>query len=523
MDALAEFMEARASGNGVDETKGVLLFWHTHRPSRIREEVAVAADDSDEEIPPLPEDLEDVFLGELAELERGCRIPYVPDSEESNDFEAVSRYVHVGAASALRHLKRDGFNDYVRQTLEEVRKILHRRGISYDFRPFDYMELESSETISLYGVKALILCALSHIRYMDTMYEEAFRMAVDAFTTSLKVDDALHHDEEYLKELLMEGWLGEEEELEEEIERDLEVRREILMEESLPIPEPQFIVDAFEGLKRQAKSEDWRVVVRHCDLLAGTTSVEVKGSRVLVAEETDDSWREYHNPGWQEKVRAIFGNDGRNELWNVYWHHAKGWAEAQLGQNELRDLWRQQERDASEKRLNRYFFGETWRNIPEKARECLVNVDQLWFTEAKGAAIDAVLNDLQVAAETMCHASIWEPLRQAKGDRELLEFKKRDTVLSENYRSPTLSDYSWVCGRPFFKAFVQGLGLNEDEQKFLTADLGGDLDFLRRGRDVAQHDPNWRVRREDVERLVRLFLGNLAPEAFALLATAGAQ
>ena len=295
------------------------------------------------------------------------------------------------------------------------------------------------------------------------------------------------------------------------------------MEESLPIPEPQFIVDAFEGLKRQAKSEDWRVVVRHCDLLAGTTSVEVKGSRVLVAEETDDSWREYHNPGWQEKVRAIFGNDGRNELWDVYWHRAEGWATAQLGQNELRDFLRQQKQEDSEKRLVRYFFGDAWGKIPEKARERLVNVDQLCFTEAKGAAIDAVLNDLQVAAETMCHASIWEPLRQAKGDRELLEFKKRDTVLSENYRSPTLSDYSWVCGRPFFKAFVQGLGLNEDEQKFLTADLGGDLDFLRRGRDVAQHDPNWRVRREDVERLVRLFLGNLAPEAFALLATAGAQ
>ena len=128
---------------------------------------------------------------------------------------------------------------------------------------------------------------------------------------------------------------------------------------------------------------------------------------------------------------------------------------------------------------------------------------------------------MQVAAETMCHASIWEPLRQAKGDRELLEFKKRDTVLGENYRSPTLSDYSWVCGRPFFKAFVQGLGLNEDEQKFLTADLGGDLDFLRRGRDVAQHDPNWRVRREIVERLVRLFLGIGRPGVLRRLAEVG--
>ena len=520
LDALAEFMETRASGNGVVELKLAKLFWHTHKPSSIVE-VAVIADDSDEEFSNLPQDLENAFLEELAQLEREYRIPYVPDSEDPIDVQAASRYVHVSAASALRHLKRDGFNDYVRQTLEEVRKILHRRGISYDFRPFDYMELESSETKSLYGVRALILCALSHIRYMDTMYEEAFRMAVDAFTTSLKVDDALHHDEEYLKELLMEGWLGEEEELEEEIERDLEVRREILMEESLPIPEPQFIVDAFEGLKRQAKSEDWRVVVRHCDLLAGTTSVEVKGSRVLVAEETDDSWREYHNPGWQEKVRAIFGNDGRNELWDVYWHHAQGWAEAQLGQNELRDFLRQQERDASGKRLIRYFFGETWRTIPEKARERLVNVDQIWFSEARGAAIDAVLNDLQVAAETSCHAFIWEPLRQAKGGMELLDFKKRDTDLNKKGFSPTLSDYSWVCRQPFFKGFVQGHGVSESEQLFLVSDLLPALNKLRRARDSAQHSPEKQMRRDEVEPFVRLFLGIGRPGVLRRLAEVG--
>ena len=343
-------------------------------------------------------------------------------------------------------------------------------------------------------------------------------MAVDAFTTSLKVDDALPHDEEYLKEFLMEDWLGEEEELEEEIERDLEVRREILMEESLPIPEPQFIVDAFEGLKRQAKSEDWRVVVRHCDLLAGTTSVEVKGSRVLVAEETDESWREYHNPGWQEKVRAILGNDGKNELWDVYWHHAKGWAEAQLGQNDLRDFLRQQERDASEKRLSRYFFGETWRNIPEKAREHMVNVDVLWFSEARGAAIDAVLNDLQVAAETSCHAFIWEPLRQAEGGRELQE---RDAYLREKGLSPTLSDYISVCQQQFFKAFVQGQGVSESEQLFLISDLPPALNKLRRARDSAQHSPEKQMRRDEVEPFVRLFLGIGQPGVLRRLAEVG--
>ena len=107
----------------------------------------------------------------------------------------------------------------------------------------------------------------------------------------------------------------------------------------------------------------------------------------------------------------------------------------------------------------------------------------------------------------MCYSYVWEPLRRAMGRQELLEFKRRDNDLNQNYRSPTLSDYSWVCKQGFFKTFVQGFGLEEQEQVFLTTDLGGDLDFLNRGRNPAQHNPNVQWRREDVERLMKLFLG----------------
>ncbi len=121
----------------------------------------------------------------------------------------------------------------------------------------------------------------------------------------------------------------------------------------------------------------------------------------------------------------------------------------------------------------------------------------------------------------MCYGFIWEPLRKAEGDQELLRFVERDNELNKNYRFPTLSDYSWVCGQRFFKAFVQGLGLSEEEQLFLTSDLESALDFLRRGRDVAQHDPNTRLRREDVERLIKLFLGIGQPGMLRRLAEIG--
>ena len=210
-------------------------------------------------------------------------------------------------------------------------------------------------------------------------------------------------------------------------------------------------------------------------------------------------------------------------MWSEYWRRAEGWSSAQLSQNEYRELRRQDEKDASLNRLTRYFFGETWGNIPDRAREHLVNVDHLWFTNARGAAIDAVLNDLQVAAETMCYDFIWEPLQKAEGGKDILEFRKADTELREKRFSPTLSNYGWVCRQSFFKSFVQGIGLDEEEQLFLTSDLTRALDSLRGKRDIAQHDPDpsRRVRREDVERLVKMFLGIGQPGVLRRLAEIG--
>ena len=170
-----------------------------------------------------------------------------------------------------------------------------------------------------------------------------------------------------------------------------------------------------------------------------------------------------------------------------------------MSPSEYRELRRQDEEDASLKRLVKYFFGETWGNIPERAREHLVNADHIWFANARGVVIDAVLNDLQVAVETICYAYIWETLRTSRGGHDVLEFKKRDDYLVQHYRFPTLSDYSWICRQGFFKTFVQSLALEEEEQAFLTSQLESDLSFLRRARDVAQHDPSSRLRREDVE------------------------
>ena len=396
-------------------------------------------------------------------------------------------------------------------TLNEVWRfltILEKEG--YIERVFGYSEekLPPWESVSLHGVASLVLGEIFHIKYRNGEYKEALTVALDVLWDRGCVEEASSYggpiSPAEMRRIIIEV-VGEashpsndapDAEKEKRYEKELEVYETIQMCWSWQGPTPQQVVDCFEALKWQDKSDNWHLVARQCTRLARTI---------------DEDLREL----------SVFDGNRQEISWYGYWCVAEGWASAQMGQNELRDFWRQQERDASEERLRRYFFGGAWGNIPEKAQGRLVNADNLWFTYARGAAIDAVLNELQVAAETMCYAFIWEPLRQAKGGQELPEFKKRETELNDKNLSPTLYDYAWVCKRPFFKAFVQRLGLNEEQQQFLTSDLEVDLDFLRRGREIVQHDPNRRLRPDDIERLVKLFLGIGEPGVLRRLAEIG--
>lgn len=473
---LCEFDKARSSGSTPD---GVKLFWDMWRPQYVALGEGSLRD--------LDSDIEDAVLEELARLERKCKIPYVPDDDLVEEhLEAAIQYVHVGAASALRRRKRDGRTEDVVDTLQEVSRILHLVGVRYNRNRLavSYLAEAPHDFVSQFGVRSLVLSELAKSRSFDGKYEEAFEMAFDSFVCAEAVWDVVTLDREFLTEEFGEEILA------------LEVETRDAIRKCLPLQNPQQVVDCFEELKRVDKSDNWRLVARQCARLARTIDEDLRELSVLDGNHQEINW---------------YG----------YWCVAEGWASAQLSQKEYLKLRRQDERDASEERLRRYFFGGSWENIPERARGRLINADHLWFSHARGAAIDAVLNDLQVAAQFMCHAFIWEPLNLAKGGQELLEFKKKENELNDKNRIPTLYDYAWVCGRPFFKVFVQRLGLSEEEQQFLISDLGVDLDFLRRGRVVAEKDPNRRLRPDDTQRLVKLFLGIGEPGVLRRLAEVG--
>ena len=501
LNALAEFIETRESGQP-DALTTVRLFWETLNPCIMVAVASVPVGNTDEEPPSLPDELEAEYLETLADLERKCRVYYAPDSENSIGFDAASQHVHVGAASALRHRRRDGLSDDVTRTLDDVRKILYRLGIE----TYSIEESDTGETISLHGVRAIVLSLQAQVMYGNTKYEEAFGVALSAFT-ELRTLVTMYNPEDFLKELLMEEWLGEgvdEEELEERIERDFEIRREIRIGDPLSFLDPQLMVDAFEGLKRQGKCDDWQALARNCDYLAITSSAELKETRVLVGDEPEISWNYRFFKAFSEV--PIFEGDVAphdfREKWENYWIRAKGWASTQLSPNEYREMRRRDEAEASALRLQRYFFGNTWLNLPEKARERVTNVDTLWFSESRGLDYGSIPNDFQVAVETMCHYYVWEPLLKAQGGREELDA----IAPTERGKSPTLAQYIQVCRSPYFKTFVENQGFS-GQQDFLTSRLPSALQYLLDLRNPGQHDPRVHMRRDQVERSVQLFLG----------------
>ena len=461
-----EFDKAKSSGDTPD---GVKLFWEMWRPWDMLAAVQFSRAGQGG-LPTLDDDLEDRVLEALAQLERQCRISYVPDEDlHWEHLEDAIRYIHVGAASALRRRKRDGLTEDVVKTLQELSRMLHLVGIDYNRNRLSvtYLAEAPHDMVSQYGVRSLVLSELAKVRSVDGKYQEAFEMTFDSFVCAEAVWDVVDLPREFLIEEFGEEVLALEEKTRDAIRR------------CLPLHDPQQVVDCFEGLKRQDKSDDWRLVARQCTRLADTIDEDMSESRVL--------------------------DGNRQEIdWYGYWRRAQGWAEEHLGPQEYRKLREDDAKEASADRLERYFFGESWKDITEKAQERLVNVDSAWFDKSRGRDLGAVLNDLQVATEVICHSFIWEPLLRFPGD---LQSWARDRELQNKGLFPTLSDYARVCRGDGFKEFVQVQGVNTEDQRFLIQRLPKALGRLRKFRDDAQHNPETRMHRGDVEPLVQEFLG----------------
>jgi hypothetical protein len=428
--------------------------------------------------------LEELLLDWLAMLDKRQRVPYQPDKDDAEHIVNLLTHIHVAAARAFRLKESHGLSEDVRDCLESTWQAMGRLRLIIG-GPDRFYEEAPGSVISAGAICGMVLVELSQVARLDGRYEDALHLLAEAVryyggAVANNVEEGIEEiwpasaEDEKLWQSRLEGYL---------------TGLDVSLNDSVTL---------FRQVQIQGKSMDWKQVANDCQTLAKCWSLVEAGEAPV------------HEP------------DGTERTWGEFWHVSRGWAEAQLTPSELREYLQEWEARAAVNRLRSYFFGDLWERVPPRARERLVNADLLWFSP-QPVAVEDILNQLQVATESMCHAFIWEPLQQAKGGLDILEFAKKNENLRTKGRDPTLNDYAWVCRQSFLRALLERQGLGAEERDFLTADLPKALDSLRKKRDLVQHDPKKAWRREEVKPFVREFLGIGQRGILTRLAEVGAK
>lgn len=206
-------------------------------------------------------------------------------------------------------------------------------------------------------------------------------------------------------------------------------------------------------------------------------------------------------------------SDARGVSWepDVYWYHALGWAEALLTPSDLRESLQQGEDVAAEKRMRAYFFDDRhWSALPKRAKSSLVNADRDYFAGAMSRK-EAVLNELKVATEEILFHGLWTPLGKWIVENDERRDHGRDFLsLEEGLRrkrhSPTLLHFEKICRMDITARFLAQRGCTKIERSWLSRELPGILEKLRKARDTAEHESSSDVH-ADVSKYFNRYLG----------------
>lgn len=416
----------------------------------------------------------------------------VPYAGQIDDPKAVFVSTHLEAARIVSIIEDEGFSDNARQVLKGALDSLSRCEYATEIAgtaPWpDYL------TVSLKGVGCLLLAIQFSIYRHDCDYEEAlllFPKAIDRFSDAkesfsavqaeefkqlrarlrnAKTDDHLKHTEyDYLVHSIksaLSNVLG----------------RSNLGFSSLYIAAwslswlrnltYQAPVDCFETIRSRGRVRDSKTLASACrrliEMCRSGASI-LRGDR-LVSDTRGVSWEP-----------------------NVYWYHAMGWAETLLTPSDLRDSLQQGEDVAAEKRMRAYFFDDRhWLALPQRAKSSLINADRDYFAGAMSQR-GAVLNELKVATEEILFHGLWTPLGKWIVENDERRDDGRDFIaLEEGLRrkrhSPTLFHFKKMCRMDITAKFLAQLGCTKMECIWLSRELPGILEKLRKARDTTEHE-----------------------------------
>ena len=420
-------------------------------------------------------------------------------------------FIHVAAVRALILGLTDGFSEEMKGCLDEVDRTFGRLRIS-GFKPEDRiasssLRLEDEPNLEGLGIflSTLAVTAISYVtlsrisrgesRYADALHylAEAGRLYEYAIPTPLGIDDMWP---------LGSDW------------RHTEYVGETLMDDSVAgirISLKEF-TDTFDLIRQSAsRIDDWSAIVADCRALAGHDCCWIFAE---FEEEVETYWDEdegiYEIPVLHISSARITEEDGSQVTWGEYWHGAKAWASAQLSRSEYREMRRLDELDASELRLEKYFFGDNWSRLPLRAQKRLIAADIIW-TSYPRVDMESLLSELQIATAEMCYAFIWDPLLDEKIASEGLLVEIEGRMAEDGRQQPEMDDFLAICGHRQFGEFLKRRGFDKGEIQFMSEDLPVAIRQLRLARNDAVHEMRSSVPEKQVEELYWKFLGIRRP------------
>ena len=176
------------------------------------------------------------------------------------------------------------------------------------------------------------------------------------------------------------------------------------------------------------------------------------------------------------------------------------------------------EKDAAERRLKSYFFGDDWSALPENAQRRLISADVNWNSPQRMSR-EAILNDLLRATEEMCYEFIWRPLAESK--ESSLDFLKFEAKVTDRHSTLSAREYVRLCKQAFFQDHLRHQDLADKDIQFLRVDLPNLLGQLIDRRNPAEHETGSTTAREVIEDCYRRFLGISQPGVLPELARIG--
>ena len=467
------------------------LFWDVYEP----EESSASPPYRRPACPPSAE-LERDILDSLDRVHDKFRVPYEPDDDSFDKLQDLVIHLHVAAARAfaIKRADRGQLSEEVVSCLREVERtaqriqsVLNGPGAQAPYgSPISEVSADTLQALAQFDLNK---CS-DVLRYITQFF--TYAVSVDAIWALVQVElsrvsrrygeyaNAIHYLDQASISYTCALYNYEDSEM-----AEANVWRNRLKPLDVTLRETMGLVDL---LKRSPPSDlDWNQITRDCNGLASLSEFSLL---VFSGEEAE----------------FIEVEEGHTLSWSEFWNYARGWASAQLSPSEYRKIREEEERHAAEGRLKRYFFYDTWDELSCRAKRRLVNADILLNSPQK-VALEALLNDLRIATEEICHRIIWEPLVNNK--RPSLEFLSEKAKLEESRppRDPSISNYTWICQQKWYCEFLAEQKLDKDDIRFLTKDLPSKLSQLKSERNPAEHEIGKSAAPGSPQTFYRGFLG----------------